>query len=170
MSDEVQRLARRAAGGDLGAAKRLVRELEARQGGVPRKFTQEEFEAAHEEIGRWYQGWVDDVAEHVVSEFEKSRERGIRMEGQVVAGDLARDEHPFDDSPGERATLYAIVHSPRSQDSPPSSLGRLKSHAIGCFVDDVLRRIATDEAFRTRMTATGEAMGYWIYSPSRRPT
>lgn len=168
MSDDLQRLARRAAGGDLGAAKRLVRELEARQGGRARKFTQEDFESAHAEVGRWYQGWVDDVAEHVVSEFEKSHKYGLGLFGETDAGDLAQDQHPFDDSPGERATFYAYVHSPRAQQSAFTGMRRLKAHVTGSFVSDVLNRIATDESFRARMLAAGQPVRDWVHS-ERRP-
>lgn len=133
---DIQALARRAASGDLAAARRLVDALEAEGGGAEGVPIEEEFERAHETLFSWARGWVFVISEAVADAQEA--DPGSDWRAVVEA------EEPFSDSPKHRASLYFLAQSAFAadalDDTPRGPRMNLLPH-----IDNVARDVLAQE-------------------------
>lgn len=157
MKDEVQRLTRRAAGGDLVAAKRLVRALEGER-------TVDDFDLAESILREWYQGQVGRVAEEAVVAYESF----LAYSSEHFA-DVVWELEPFTKVDDASLALYGFAVSDRGRaylEVPrgPTTIAaeNLRRRFVSrVFVPDVLDRVRSDPLLRARMAARGHDVESW---------
>lgn len=162
MRDEVQRLARRAAAGDLVAAKRLVSALESGSAPV------DDFDLAERLLSEWYRGVVERVAEGVVSDHEAGLD--YETDDPLIGFQrLVEERESFGAINDASLALYGFAVSPRgaaylNRGRGPTTISTRtlqKQFVAYVFVLDVLDRIKSDPTLRGRMRVLGHDVDSW---------